>query len=322
MQHDPSYKIFSIGKTRSVSDKVCEELGTRASEMGLEKFPDGEMKIRPLENVIDKDVFVFQTLGGDGEASVNDRICQLYFLLSSLRDEGARSLTAVIPYLSYARSDQKKENFDPLTNLHLAEMLSGIGLRRIIGLDVHNVAAFENAYKCNTLNLEAAPLFIKYLLATRTDLTGLCVLSPDFGGIKRVEKFKRSLHQAINGDVSSAFIEKFRTHEGISGHRVSGEIKGRNVIILDDMISTGGTVLKSVEACERSGAASISVFATHGLFCQNREEFLNHPHVDEIVVTDTHPLLQEIDIKSFPKLIRISCAPLFSQSIRYLKGMP
>ena len=146
------YKIFGIGKTRSLAECVCKKLGIGISSIREEKFPDGELKVHTMEDVNRAKVFVFHSLIDSTLRTVNDRLCELYFLLSSLRDQGAYQVTAVIPYLCYARSDRRKEPFDSLTLRHVAQMLEGSGVHQIICMDVHNISAFENAFRCSTLH--------------------------------------------------------------------------------------------------------------------------------------------------------------------------
>lgn len=313
-------KIFAIGRTRSIAEKVCDELDLRLSQLEEKKFPDGEMKIHPLEKVEGHDVFVFHSLGSDNGSSLHDKICELYFLLSSLKDQGARSLTVAIPYICYARSDLRKEPFDPLTNRYLAELVELVRVKRVLGLDVHNIPAFENAYHCPAINLEAAPLFIKYIHATHMNLKNLVIFSPDIGGIKRTEKFRGQLQLTTGEEIKSGFIEKYRTSEGLYGQHISDVIEGKNVLIYDDMISTGGTILKALDACHKKGASSVRILSTHGIFCANRDVLLKNEQIEEIVVTDSHPVLQEINREDYPKLKTLSCAPLFAHMIRLLGG--
>ena len=313
-------KIFAIGRTRCIGERVCDELDVRLSQLAEEKFPDGEIKIHPIEGVQDEEVHVLHSLGNDNVSSIHDKICELYFLLSCLKDQGASSLTLGIPYFSYARSDQRKEAFDPLTNRYLAQLFELVHVKRIIALDIHNISAFENAYRCPVFNLEATSLFIKYIHATSGDMDNVTVLSPDIGGIKRAEKFRRQLQLIDRKEINSAFVEKYRTSNGLSGHRISGEIEGKNIFILDDMISTGGTLLKALDACHKKGAASVRAFSSHGVFCSNRDELLKHPAIEEVVVTDSHPALEEINRDHYPKLKTLSCAALFTHMIRLLGG--
>lgn len=306
-------KVFGIGPARSIAEDVCRQLGIELSLLTEEKFPDGELKIRPNESIENADVFVFHSLGCDNTRSVNDRLCELYFFLSTLRDHGAARISAMIPYLAYARSDERKVAFDPVIHRYVAEMLEGSGVHRIVTMDVHNISAFENAFRCPAINLEAATLFCQYVASSISKNTSPIVLSPDIGGIKRAEKFRKLLESVTGIPVDSAFLEKYRTEEGLTGHKLAGSVKDRQVLIVDDMISTGETILRALRVCQGGGARSIKVFASHGLFTKNQNELLNSPSVDEFIVTDSYPALNELS--QFKKLRVISCAPLFVSSI-------
>jgi ribose-phosphate pyrophosphokinase len=306
-----SLKVFGIGPTQTLAKEVCQKLGIEISTIIEEKFPDGELKIRPCVQVENANVFVFHSLGGDNTRTINDRLCELYFFLSTLRDHGALSVTAVIPYLCYARSDQRKCDFDSVTLKYVASMLEGSGVHSIISLDVHNISAFENAFRCPALNLEAVSLFCQHQIISNE--SSPVVLSPDIGGIKRAEIFRKRLESLTGTSVDSAFLEKFRTPEGLVGHKLVGAVSGRTILMVDDMISTGGTILHALDICHREGASSIKVFATHGLFTKNQNELLNSPLVAEYIVTDSHPALKELT--QFKKLKVLSCASLFAEAI-------
>lgn len=271
-----------------------------------------------LEDVNRVKVFVFHSLINNTLRTVNDRLCELYFLLSSLRDQGAHQVTAVIPYLCYARSDRRKEAFDSLTLRHVAQMLEGSGVHQIICMDVHNISAFENAFRCPTLHLEADSLFCEYIASQISEDNPPLVLSPDIGGIKRAERFRKHLEHVTGLSIELAFFEKFRTQQGLIGQTLVGDVKGRPVLIIDDMISTGGTILRAVDACHKEGASSISVFASHGLFTKNQTQLLNSPLIEEFIVTDSHPDVNGHALGRFSKLKVLSCASLFAEAIKRL----
>lgn len=306
-------KIFGIGSSNVFAESVCAELGLILSPLKEVVFPDGEMRIGTDVDVTHSDVFVVHSLGGDSRQSVNDRLCELYFLLCDLRDQGARNISAIIPYLPYARSDERKSETDPVINRYVAQMLEASGVDHIITLDVHNLSAFQNAYRCPVTNLEASTLFCDYIHKEILKADDVVVLSPDIGGIKRAEKFRLLLEKLSGKTIGSAFLEKYRTPEGLSGCKLVGEVKGRRILILDDMISTGETILRALDACEMASTGMVTVFATHGVFSKNTGELFRSELLQEIVVTNSHPALK--DFTHHPKLKTISCASLFSQWI-------
>jgi ribose-phosphate pyrophosphokinase len=311
-----AYKIFGIGKSSSLARQVCDHLGIELSNLEEEQFPDGELKVCPTEGVDGADTFIVHSLVKDSERAVNDKICELCFLASSLRDQGASKVTAIIPYLAYSRSDRRKKFLDPLTNRYVAQLFEASGVQRVISMDVHNLSAFENGFRCPTIHVEAAQMFIEYVFKQMPKQTSLVVLSPDIGGIKRAERFRKLLESRLARSVDSAFLEKYRTAQGVTGHTLVGDVKNRLVLILDDMISTGGTILRAADACRMAKVGQIMVFASHGLFAGDRERLLNSPNISQFVVTDSNPGLSQLG--PFKRLAILPCAPLFAEAISRL----
>lgn len=306
-------KVFGLGSTREIAEGVALEAGIKLSVHTEEKFPDSELKIITKESVKNSPVIVFQSISGDEEKTLNDRLCELYFFLCLLKDRGAAHITAVIPYFAYARSDQRKNPEDPLTLRYVAQLLELGGANRVLALDIHNIAAFENAFRIPCVNVEAAQLFCRYLLQSASRDQAWVILSPDIGGIKRAEKFRRSFSEQCGFNIESAFLEKFRTADGLEGDKLVGDVRGKNVVIVDDMISTGATILRAVEACKKNQCKNIQVFATHGLFVKNEQQLLNSEFIDEIIITDSYPL--RASLNSYKKLKILPCSELFSQRL-------
>ncbi len=304
-------KVFGLGPSHEIAETVCRELGLNLSIHTEEKFPDSELKTVTKESVQNSTVVVFASIAADKEKTLNDRLCELYFFLCHLKDKGAAELTAVIPYFAYARSDQRKKPDDPLTQRYVAQLLELSGVDRVFVLDIHNIAAFENAFRCPAMNIEAAELFCHYLSQTTNKNFSYVVMSPDIGGIKRAEKFRKIFSEQCGLRVESAFLEKYRTADGLEGSHLVGEVRGKNIIIVDDMISTGATILRAVEACHKTECKSIKVLATHGLFVKNEDLLLNSNLIDEFIITNSYPL--HLDLKKHKKLKVLSCAPLFSK---------
>jgi len=163
------------------------------------QFEDGEHKTRPLDPVGGTDVYVVQSLHGGPSESANDKLCRLLFFIGALKDAGAARVTAIVPYLCYARKDRRTKPNDPVITRYVASLFEAVGTAVFVALDVHNPAAFENAFRCRTVALTAAPLFVDYAKA----LSGehLCVVSPDPGGAKRAEIFRLALESALNQPV-------------------------------------------------------------------------------------------------------------------------
>jgi len=280
--------LFSFECGRDYAEKVARHLGVALAAHEERDFEDGEFKIRSLENVRGRDVFVVQSLHGDREYSVSDKLCRLLFFIGALADASAASITAVIPYLCFARKDRKTKPRDPVTTRYVASLLEAVGIDRVVTLDVHNLAAFQNAFRCRTDHLEAAKLFASHL-GPLLGSTDMAVISPDIGGVKRAEHFRGVLSSTLNRPVSTAFMEKKRSAGVVSGETIVGDVSGKVAVIIDDLISTGTTMKRTAEACQKLGAEKVYAVATHGLFVGQASDVLADPVFDRIIVTDSVP---------------------------------
>jgi ribose-phosphate pyrophosphokinase len=261
-------------------------------------------------------VFVLQSLYGDEQQSVNDKLCRLLFFLGALRDASAGRITAVIPYLCYAREDQKTAPRDSVTTRYVARMFEAAGVDHVVALDVHNRAAFENAFRIPTDHLQAAPLFVEHFVSLFPSRE-LVVVSPDAGGIKRAESFRELLREALGRPVSSAFLTKRRGDGVEKDHAiVVGDLKGRVAIIYDDMISTGATLHRAASACREGGVTAVYAAATHGLFVGEASSVIADAALDHLIVTDSIPPFRLEQRPAAAKLTTLAIAPLLAEAIR------
>lgn len=310
-------RLFALSESRAFGESIGVALDLPLSAHEERDFEDGEHKTRPLENVRGCEVFVIQSLYSEPGKSVNDKLCRLLFFIGALKDASARSVTAVLPYLGYARKDRKTKARDPVTTRYVAQLLEAVGTDRVVTLDVHNLAAFQNAFRCQTDHLEAKNLFVEHFTAQAQvrDLE-MVVVSPDVGGVKRAEQFREALSLRLNRPTGSAFMEKQRSAGIVSGEALVGNIKGKAAIIIDDMISTGGTISRTAHACRKQGAQSIHAAASHGIFVGRADQVVADPALDSLVVTNTLP-----PFRLDPELVRnrltvLDVAPLFADAIR------
>lgn len=280
--------LFALNASRGFAAGVSRHLGIPLAGHEERDFEDGEHKSRPLINVRGKDVFVIQSLYGDPQQSVNDKLCRLLFFLGALRDASASRVTAVVPYLCYARKDRKSQPRDPVTTRYIAGLFEAVGTDRIVTMDVHNLAAYQNAFRCHTDHLEAALLFVDYFAALPA-ADELVVLSPDVGGVKRAERFRDALSRRLARNVAGGFMEKYRARGVVSGETLIADVKDKSVIIIDDLISSGTTIARAAAACRAAGAKKVYAAATHGIFAGNANTILSTAAVDKIVVADTVP---------------------------------
>jgi ribose-phosphate pyrophosphokinase len=307
-------KIFALNRSHVFGQQLASSIGVSLGELEEREFEDGEHKVRPLENVRDTDAYVVHSLFGDNEQSVNDKLIRLLFFLATLKDAGAQRVTAVIPYLCYARKDRKTKPRDPLSGRYVASLLESAGADRVIALDVHNLSAFQNAFRCRTEHLEARNLFIEHLIPLIGE-EEVVVVSPDTGGIKRAEQFRESLQEKLARPVASAFMEKKRSAGIVSGSAVVGDVQGRVAIIIDDLIASGGTIARTATACHQRGAARVLAAATHGPFAATADENLALPQLERLVITDSIPPFRLRSQATRAKLDILSVAPLFGNAI-------
>lgn len=307
--------LFALSESRELGGKVAAALHTTLARHEERDFEDGEHKIRPLENVRKRDVFVLQSLYSDAELSVNDKLCRLLFFLGALKDASAARITAVLPYLCYARKDRKTKSRDPVTTRYLAQLLEAVGTDRVVALDVHNLAAFQNAFRCRTDHLEAKQLLVEHFAPLAKDFP-VAVVSPDVGGAKRAEQFRLALSRRLGRDVGSVFLEKYRSAGEVTGEAVVGDINGKVAIIIDDLISTGGTLVRAARACREHYAAHVYAAATHGIFVGNADENLADTALAQLVITDTIPTFRLGSAKVRGKLTVLETAPLFAAAIQ------
>ncbi|HJV92845.1 MAG TPA: ribose-phosphate diphosphokinase, partial [Azonexus sp.] len=197
--------LFALDSGRAFGGKIAQRLDVLLGLLEERNFEDGEHKSRPLVSVRGKDVYVVQSLYAEPGQSVNDKLLRLLFFIGALVDASAERVTAVIPYLCYTRKEQKTQPRDPVTTRYIARLFEAVGTFRVVAMDVHNVAAFQNAYRCHTDHLEATPLFVKHF-TDRLRPGPVAVVSPDAGGVKRAERFRVRLGQALEMELPLAFL--------------------------------------------------------------------------------------------------------------------
>lgn len=310
---DDAPMLFALANSHAFAARIAQKLQIHLGEVEERDFEAGEHKTRPLENVRNRDVYVVQALNGDEAASANDKLVRLLLFIGALKDASAASVTAVLPYLCYARKDRKTQTRDPVSTRYVASLFEAVGTDRAVVMDVHNVAAFQNAYRIRTEHLQAQPLFVHYVETALADET-VTVVSPDAGGIKRADAFRRALQERTGKEIGFAIVEKYRRGGEVSGELIVGETEGRTAIILDDLISSGGTLLRAAKAARNQGATTVYAAATHGLFHDPDAKILTDPLIDRLVVTDT--VCSRAIADAQPNRLKVlPAAPLFAEAI-------
>lgn len=311
-------KLFALNASSVLGSRIAKKLDCELDPHEEREFSYGEHKSRPLVDVNREDVYVISSLHGDQNLSVNDKICRLLFFIGALKDAGAGCVTAVVPYLAYSRKDCRTKSRDPVTTRYLATALQSIGTDRVVTMDIHNVAAFENSFRCPTVNLEAMDLFVDYLHGTVGDEAD-SVVSPDLGGVKSSRRFADAYSRVSGRSLNFAVMDKRRSEGRVSGSGLTGSV-GKYALIVDDMIGSGTTLCRATAACLEAGVDGVSVCATHGLFQEGAPALFAQPGIDAIAVTDT-VAIDNLGLKD-ELLARVNCietADVFARCIRDLQ---
>ena len=317
-------KIFALNGSREFGSRVAAALGKNLSRHKESRFHDGEVYCASEENVRGSDVYVIQSLYGDQEDTVNDKLMKLFVFIGSLHDASASKVTAVIPYYCYGRQDRKTSSRAPITTKYVAHMLQSVFTRRVLTIDAHNPGVLQNSYSSAHFdNLEASGLLAKYAARELYPRAGIkhpgtiTVLSPDEGRLKQSRKFRTCLQHMLNEPVGIACVDKIHDGEDIHSNGMIGSVSGKRVIILDDMISSGKTIIEAANEAKKHGAACVlAVCATHGLFVGNANGNLDSNFIQNVVVTDTIDPFRITNHNVIEKLAVIDTSALFAEAIR------
>lgn len=309
--------IYALDPACRIGPALAADLDETLAPHEDRAFEDGEHKWRPLTDPRGDDVYVVAGLHGDAVASPHDRLCRLLMFVATLRDHGAARVTAVVPYLAYARKDRQTKPFDPLALRYVAQLLEAVGTDQVFVLEAHNVAAFQNAFRCPTRHLEAHRLFD----AVAADLAGaapVVVASPDPGGVKRAQLWRESLASHLARPVGFAMVDKRRSAGVVSSERlVAGDVAGSVVLLFDDLIASGETMARAAAALRQAGAREVVAFAAHGVFSGAAAAALGEAAFTHIVVTDSVPPTRLPDASAAAAALRVvSAVPLLAQAVR------
>ncbi len=277
-----STKIFAMPNVEELGNKIAKELGLPLSKLKHTKFADGESILSATETVRNKNVFVVAS----NCMPVNDNIMRLLLFVDSLKRASAKTITIALSYYGYSRQDRKAAGRQPIGAKLVADILEKAGVTKVITVDLHN-ASIQGFF-----NIPLDDLKGQYILAPEIKKAGkFTIVSPDHGGAVRA----RILAELISNTVDIAIVDKRRTGTNRAETMgVLGNVKDRDVVILDDMIDTGGTIIKAASALKKEGAKSIFVAATHGLFTKGFKMFEKSEHIDRVIVTDSIPTVGKI----------------------------
>lgn len=302
MKNENTMKVFAGSSVPALAKEVAGFLKVDLGKCVLEQFSDGEIHFYIDENVRGEDVFIVQS----GTYDANFHMMELFIMLDAFRRASAERVTAVIPYYCYARQDWKDRPRVPISARLVADLLEAAGATRILTMDLHS-PQIQGFFSVPVDNLRAAPVLANYL--QNLDLEDLTVVSPDAGGVGRARVFAKRVSAEL------AIIDKRRPAPNVAKVlRVIGEVKDRDVVILDDMVDTGGTLVQTVEALKREGARRIFAACSHAVLSGQAVEKIENSELEKLILTNTIPLKETT--KSSQKFKSLSVAPLFGEAIR------
>jgi ribose-phosphate pyrophosphokinase len=308
-----SLRVFGMNATSKFAEAVADHLDINLSKHVERYFPDKEPYVRADENVRGCDVYIIQSLYSDENESANDKFMKLCFFIGSLWDASADRITLVAPYLSYQRQDRKTESRAGIHTKYTAMMLENAGLKRVLTMDVHSLKVYQNAFRCRTDHLEAKNIMIDYLVnELKEDMSEIALLSPDSGGTDRTDRFRKKLAIKMNRKIDLVHLDKIREGDVVHGSRITDDVKGKTILVVDDMIASGSTLVKASETVEKFGGTLYAACATHPLCVGNVNENLGK--LKRLVVTDTIPLRVSDEIRLKTKVL--STTKLFARAIR------
>ncbi|AFV96654.1 MULTISPECIES: ribose-phosphate pyrophosphokinase [unclassified Sulfuricurvum] len=293
------YKIFSGSACTEFAAEVCRTLDVPLSKASVKRFSDGEINVQISESVRGRDVFIVQSTG----APSNDNLMELLIMTDALRRSSANSITAVVPYFGYARQDRKAAPRVPITAKLVADMFETAGIDRVVTIDLH-AGQIQGFFDIPVDNLYGAIIFEEYIRSK--NLPNPVIASPDIGGVARARYFAEKL------GLDMVIVDKRREKANESEvMNIIGDVAGKDIIIIDDMVDTAGTMVKAAAALKNRGATSVMACATHGVLSGKAYDNLNNGELDELVISNTLVLSGQSD-----KIKVLSVAPLFAEVIR------
>ncbi len=314
-------QLYALDTDTTLAQALASRLGVAISAHESRSFEDGEMKLRPLTCPRGAEAYVLHSLFGDNQHSPHDKLCQFLMFMATLRDHGAARVTAVVPYLAYARKDRQTKPFDPLNLRYVAQLFEAVGTEQVIVLEAHNLAAFQNAFRCPTVHLSAHVAF-DAMVEPWLNQGPLVVASPDPGGVKRAQLWRESLQTRVRPTVGFAMVDKRRSAGVVSSdHLVAGDVAGATVLLLDDLIASGETLRRAAVTVRQAGAKAVVACAAHGLFTGTAAQVLADAAIDRLLVTDSVPTFRlPLDSAVRHKLTVTSVAPMLADAIRACHG--
>ena len=293
-------KIFTGNANPALAKEICDYLGLPLGEAFVGRFNNGEVQIMIDESVRGKDVFIIQPTS----YPVNDNLMELMVMADALKRASARHITAVVPYYGYARQDRKTRGREPITAKLVANLMQTSGITRLVTIDLH-AGQIQGFFDVPVDHLYGASILAKYI--NEKNLEDVIVVSPDLGGVTRA----RDLADRIGAPI--AIIEKKRPEPGVAKvMNLIGDVKGKNCIIVDDIVDTAGSLVEGAKALEEFGAKSVTAAVTHAVLTDPASERIANSNIKELIVTNTIPLPENCNL---PNITQLSVAPLLGEAI-------
>ena len=293
------YKIVTGNSNPEFAEKVAEHLGVELAEVQINRFSDGEINVNITESVRGDDIFIIQPTC----APANDHLMELLIIVDAFKRSSAGEINAVIPYYGYARQDRKAAPRVPITAKLVADMLEAAGVDRVITIDLH-AAQIQGFFSIPVDHLLGSMLFIEYIKDKK--LPNPIIASPDVGGVARARTYAEKLGYDL------VIVDKKREKANVSEvMNIIGDVQGRDVVILDDMVDTAGTLTKAADVLKAKGATSVMACCTHGVLSGPAFERIDNSSLDELVIADTVPLKKHSD-----KITVLSASKIMAETIQ------
>ena len=307
----PDIKLFAGNATPELAEIVSKRLDLNLGNATVGRFSDGEISVQVNDNVRGSDVFIIQSTC----APCNDNLMELIVMVDALRRASAGRITAVIPYFGYARQDRRVRSARvPITAKVVADFLSSVGVDRVLTVDLH-AEQIQGFFDVPVDNVFGSPILVDDMRKKGfNNADDVVVVSPDIGGVVRARAIAKLLD-----DKDLAIIDKRRPQANVAQiMHIIGDIDGRDCIMVDDMIDTGGTLCKAAEALKQHGAKRVFAYATHPVFSGNAVENLKNSVIDEVIVTDSIPL--DPEIAALPNVRQLTLGNMLAEAIRRLSN--
>ncbi|CUS48784.1 MAG: ribose-phosphate diphosphokinase PrsA [Idiomarinaceae bacterium HL-53] len=300
----PDMKLFAGNAIPELARKIADRLYIKLGDADVGRFSDGEISVQINENVRGSDVFIIQSTC----APTNDNLMELIVMVDALRRASAGRITAVLPYFGYARQDRRVRSARvPITAKVVADFLSSVGVDRVLTVDLH-AEQIQGFFDVPVDNVFGSPVLLEHM--KQQTFHDPVMVSPDIGGVVRA----RAMAKLMN-DADLAIIDKRRPKANESQvMHIIGDVNGRDCVMVDDMIDTGGTLAKAAEALKKNGARKVYAYATHPVFSGNAVENLKNSEIDEVVVTDSIPLSEEM--KATGMVTQLTLSGMLSEALR------